>query len=451
MYHFFKITAVLILLVAFSTAAYSTTLHVPTTYPTIQAAINAAAVGDTVLLEPGIYHGDGNRDIDFIGKDITVRSRDLNPATCTIACQGNNYVTHRGFIFQSGESSQARLEGITISGGVLSYYFNEEDGGGILCSNGSSPIIRNCRVTNCSAIMYGGGLAVLDSSPTIIDCKFDNNYSEYGGGIAARGDGPLTMTGSIVMNNFSGYQGAGIYLECYSSYLSECIIANNEGTGLFSAGSSTITFSTIYGNWAGVESDGNLIMENSIIAFNRYSYSEDGFWFDLNCCNVFGNEMPDWGEVITNQQGINGNISSDPLLCDPENWDYHVAPESPCLNYVCGQIGAFGAGDCGDLPSPAGEALAVSFELRGNYPNPFNPSTTISYELDQDMPVMLQIFDVTGKLVRTLKNGNTQTAGAHEAFWNGRDNSGHGVAAGVFLYVLTTSAGRDTGRMALIK
>ncbi len=445
--------AVFIFLIVFPPLANSATLQVPIEYPTIQAGIEAAAVGDTVLLESGIYFGDGNRDIDFLGKDITVRSVGNDPSICTIVCQGTSEYPHRGFIFQSGESSQARLEGVTISGGWSPYSSNSEGGGAILCKNGSSPIIKNCRLAHCISEGYGGGLSAFHAGPTLIDCQIDNNISFlYGGGVSAQGEFPFTMSGCLVRNNSCDYDGGGVFLADGSSYLYECTIADNSGAGIYSYFNSflSLIYSTVIGNYKGVEAYGDIVVENSLLAFNVWSFFDTGFTVELSCCNVFGHEADDYGTPINGMEGINGNISADPLLCDPGNWDYHVAPDSPCLDDLCGQIGAFGAGECGAV-TPVDDQPLQAFGLRGNYPNPFNPSTIISYDLDQDASVMLQVFDITGKLVRTLVDESTQSAGRHDATWNGRDNSGHQVAAGVFLYVLTTPSGRDSGRMALIK
>ncbi|HNS21294.1 MAG TPA: hypothetical protein PKH24_12395 [Sedimentisphaerales bacterium] len=94
-------------------------------YPTIQAAINASVSGDTVLVAPGTYTGDGNRDIDFGGKAITVRS-ETGPGTCIIDAQGSFADRHRGFNFHMGEQADSVLDGFTITGG---YQYPGEGGG----------------------------------------------------------------------------------------------------------------------------------------------------------------------------------------------------------------------------------------------------------------------------------------------------------------------------------
>ena len=114
----------------------------PADFATIQEGIDAAVDGDTVLVAPGIYRGDGNRDIDFKGKAITVCS-EAGPRTCIIDSQGSEADPHRGFHFHSGEESDSVLEGFTITGGEPGR--TNGSGGGIHCSN-SSPSIRDCVV-----------------------------------------------------------------------------------------------------------------------------------------------------------------------------------------------------------------------------------------------------------------------------------------------------------------
>lgn len=87
-------------------------------YPTIQEAVDAAVPGDIIELEDGTYRGDGNRDIEYRGKSVTVRSRSGDPEACIIDCEGEEFNPHRGFFFRGGEDSTAVLEGVTITNGI---------------------------------------------------------------------------------------------------------------------------------------------------------------------------------------------------------------------------------------------------------------------------------------------------------------------------------------------
>ncbi len=92
----------------------------------------------------------------------------------------------------------------------------------------------------------------------------------------------------------------------------------------------------------------------------------------------------------------------------------------------------------------------LKLALYQNYPNPFNPSTTISYALPEETHVVLSIFNLEGKLVRTLVNGLV-TAGNKELIWNGRDNKGNPLSSGVYLYRLTAGNRTLTKKMVLLK
>lgn len=98
-------------------------------------------------------------------------------------------------------------------------------------------------------------------------------------------------------------------------------------------------------------------------------------------------------------------------------------------------------------------AIANRFELKANYPNPFNPSTIISYVLpnsEGNDNVSLVIFNQLGQKVRTLVN-ETQPAGAHQATWNGLDDAGRGVASGVYFYKLQYGEHQATRKMLLLR
>ena len=93
--------------------------------------------------------------------------------------------------------------------------------------------------------------------------------------------------------------------------------------------------------------------------------------------------------------------------------------------------------------------------LLQNYPNPFNPETWIPYQLSEDSPVSISIYDTTGRLVRTLSLG-FQSAGFYNsqgraAYWDGRNALGERVASGVYLYQLTTPSFQQTRRLVIVK
>ncbi|MDD4310655.1 MAG: choice-of-anchor J domain-containing protein, partial [Candidatus Cloacimonetes bacterium] len=92
----------------------------------------------------------------------------------------------------------------------------------------------------------------------------------------------------------------------------------------------------------------------------------------------------------------------------------------------------------------------IATELKNNYPNPFNPETTISFSVKEAAPVTLEIYNVKGQLVKTLVN-NVMDAGNHSAVWNGMDNNGRSVASGMYYYKMNAGKYSSTKKMVLMK
>jgi hypothetical protein len=123
-------------------------------------------------------------------------------------------------------------------------------------------------------------------------------------------------------------------------------------------------------------------------------------------------------------------------------------------NQICGVVSSLSpfviakptnATGVGDAPLP------VTFALRANVPNPFNPITTIAYDVPQSGgDVSISIFDVSGRLVRTLLNEH-RSGGRYSEQWNGLDNSGRPAASGVYFYRMHAGSFNETRKMVLLK
>jgi len=204
----------------------------PYDFNNIQAAINYSTNGDTVLVAPGTYTGPGNRDIDFLGKAITVRS-ESGPENCIIDCNGTKAEPHRGFYFHSGEDKNSIVDGLTITngygpkvrGGPFWYWI----GGGIYC-HGSNPTIMNCVIKANSAKDYGGGMYNGGhSSPTITSCIFSGNSAAGGGGMHNSKNSTPTLTNCTFSENAGGSHGGGMYNIDSSPTLINCTFSGNWG------------------------------------------------------------------------------------------------------------------------------------------------------------------------------------------------------------------------------
>ena len=143
-------------------------------FPTIQAAIDAVVDGDVIELTDGVFRGEGNRDIRYWQKLITVRSQSGNPYDCVIDCEGTPADPHRGFEFH-GEDPGTALEGVTVTNGY-SYDF-----GGAVYLAVASPTIRNCVFWRNTASGGGAIDCELYSAPIIVECTFWENSAPWGG------------------------------------------------------------------------------------------------------------------------------------------------------------------------------------------------------------------------------------------------------------------------------
>jgi hypothetical protein len=212
-------------LLILGSCAHATTIHVPGDQPTIQAGLEAAGAGDTVLVAPGTYTGPGNKNLDFGGVDRVLRSE--SGATVTlIDCESDG----RGFYFRGGETSATVVEGFTIANGRVDGEWPAGSGGGLLCCSFSSPTLKNCTIRDNVANDTGGGLFCHDNSaPNLDHCAIEHNRtSTWGGGIAASLSSSPTLLHCSINWNWASGEGGGIYWEDGSSPIVEgCTLEGN--------------------------------------------------------------------------------------------------------------------------------------------------------------------------------------------------------------------------------
>ena len=96
------------------------------------------------------------------------------------------------------------------------------------------------------------------------------------------------------------------------------------------------------------------------------------------------------------------------------------------------------------------DAVPTEFGLAQNYPNPFNPSTAIEFSIAAEGFVSLNVYDITGRMISTIVEGNLST-GYHSVVWNGIDNNGMAVSAGIYIYALQTETSSITRKMVFMK
>jgi len=339
--------AMFLVLCAFIVPALATTRYVPTQYSTIQSAINACSNGDTVIVADGTYTGQGNRDISFLGKAITVRSEN-GPENSIIDCQGTEADPHRGFYFHNGETSSCIVRGFTIQNGYGPLGCISDDGiarwsvgGAIFCTNNSSPQILNNIITSNTAT-YGGGIQTWASaSPLIENNRIVWNTATDGGGINCYKSCSSIIENNLICLNEASCDGGGITINYFSAVqLSNNIIAQNMvglvGGGIFCGNSSpSIRGNTIVSNISQNEGGGAYFWYASPLIVNTIFWgnssneiSKQQSLIDLSYSDVSGG----WPSGI-------GNINTDPLFVSGPLGDFYLsqlatgqAAQSPCVD-----------------------------------------------------------------------------------------------------------------------
>ncbi|RPJ49456.1 MAG: T9SS C-terminal target domain-containing protein, partial [Candidatus Latescibacterota bacterium] len=380
-------------------------------FPTIQAAVDAAAPGDIVLLAPGVFRGEGNRGIDPHGKPITIRSETGHPAASAIDCEG----VDRGFVLASEEGPGFALQAVTIRSG-----YHATDGGGAYIA--SSPSIRDCIFVGCISGGDGGALAVEGGTPEVSGCLFNKNSAGRGGAVFFEGASP-SFDQCTFYGNESIDGGDAVYGGAFSSAaFAHAIVAASAGGGAIACG--------------------------------------EGGAASFTCSDLFGNEGGDWTGCVAGQNGVAGNISLDPRFCGAESNSFRLHAQSPCLNPPCGRMGAYGRGCWGNVVShqvgkdgEPGEASASDPGAFGEgpsvllLPSPAHASVSILFSLPGAGGASVRVYDVAGRLVRSM--GAPSSRG--EVVWDGADDAGNAVAPGAYFVRIAGGERVETRRVVLIR
>lgn len=196
-------------------------------FPTIQAAIFMAADGDVIELSDGTFTGGGNRNIDYLGKAITLRSQSGDPLTCVIDCDGSEESPQRGFYFHSGEGAESVLEGVTVKNGYMTGGTGVINAGGAVhCDSTTSPAFHSCVFANNHAEIGGGGAFCEKNSPTFTDCLFAHNSGDSGAGLWCQSAAPI-VTGCSFVENEATYAAAIACFWSSAPQISECYFLGN--------------------------------------------------------------------------------------------------------------------------------------------------------------------------------------------------------------------------------
>ncbi|MEA2097089.1 MAG: T9SS type A sorting domain-containing protein [Candidatus Cloacimonadota bacterium] len=450
-------TIIIVMCLFFSIGLPASIINIPADQPTIQGGLNIAIEGDSVIVAEGIYYE------NIIWPDVNgIRLIGISEDNCIIDGNSNGSVIYyerwdtihdsttviKNFTIQNGLSgggagiylrseNQFLLENLTVKDNFVNFpleseistnrRYSVEGGGGIHLDNYSSPIMRNIKIIGNYSEFNGGGLFIYHlSEPILENVLIANNYTEInGGGISCECGSNLILNNVTVSNNIASENGGGIFIYGGSStsvLATNCIFWNNSSEEIYF--------------------DEQLPGNSSIsISYSDVQGGEEG--------------------IITNGNGIvnwlEGNIVSNPLFVNPSNANYHLTESSPCIdagdpNFPFdpdGTITDMGTYYFDQLSSIISDEIqSIGYHL-SNYPNPFNPTTTISFSIYNDSNIDLSIFNIKGQKIKTLAN-NDFTKGNHSVIWNGDDESGKKASSGIYLYKLNINGKTETVKKCLL-
>ncbi|MDP8201896.1 MAG: T9SS type A sorting domain-containing protein [Candidatus Tenebribacter burtonii] len=417
-------------------------INIPEDFDSIQEGLNFASAGDTILVAEGIYFENiiwpDIEDIKVIGVSRESTIIDGNYVNRVIDFDNDYNIIDENTLLKN----LTIRNGFTQGGGAGIFYHNSKPslinliitnnesvfrGGGIMCFNYSHTIIENVIFSNNTASEGGAINCDFSSNALLINCKLLDNISEScGGGIVAQGGSNIDVYNTLIYNNSATYGGAVITGEKGTVDLINCTVVANNASEIGGA---------IYA-YGGVDLLNCILWDNSIPAI-------DGF------------VSATYSDIQEGLVGV-GNIDAIPLFNDPLNGDYHLTENSPCIDAgdpnspldPDGTIADMGAYFFYQINEINENEIEINKYYLSNYPNPFNPTTTISFSILEESKIELFIYNVKGQKIKTLLNDQI-SAGEHSIVWNGEDDNNKPVSSGVYLYRLRSDEGVLTSKKML--
>ncbi|MCF7920243.1 MAG: DUF1565 domain-containing protein [Candidatus Cloacimonetes bacterium] len=320
------------------------------------------------------------------------------------------------------------------------------------------------------------------SNATIEGMTLTNGYADHGAGILASFSEVILQDLKIINNISEGY-GGGIYLDSSPVVMNRLLIvdnvATNKGGGIVITGDfgGLIKNCTITGNSATIDggalevSSEPVIIVNSVLWDNYPQEIHNNSWLGLDLTVAYSDLDGGESAIAAGSGNVNwlaGNLEIDPMFADVENGDYTLQPSSPCFDTgtayfefeseilldlmpedYWGEAPDMGAYELVITDAEEEDITPVAAALR-NYPNPFNPVTTISFNLATAGYTTLDIYNVTGQKVKTLID-NELTAGDYQIIWDGTGRDGQTLSSGMYFYKLSSGNLSATSKMVLMK
>ncbi len=271
-------------------------------FPTIQAAIDAAMPGDEIVLADGTYTGPGNRNLDFLGKAITLRSASADPTACIIDCEWavDDGCEAVGFFFRNGETSSTVVEGVSVLRTSANTYGPCHPGTGAVI-DGASPTLRNLRFLEAAGHWYGNSVLSVthSSSPSLESVSIEDCFA--GDGLVSVSDGSSVAMDNVsiqgpqcrvmVLSGASAATLTGCLIQASGAASSSCSIITVWGGSSFQASSTAFRQcqgTVLEASGSTLELDGCVVLDNR--STDRPPAIEaSGSQVDLSRCTVAGN------------------------------------------------------------------------------------------------------------------------------------------------------------------
>ncbi|KQC06203.1 MAG: hypothetical protein APR54_01885 [Candidatus Cloacimonas sp. SDB] len=312
---------------------------------------------------------------------------------------------------------------------------------------GSSPIIQDNLIYNnnfSSCSVGGGGISIyynlFDDGCFIMNNLICNNSAQYGGAILTH-EAQAVLINNTIINNFYG-GGIDFFMGANDIKVINCILFNNFPEEVsFSQMTYLSTLFSVYSNIEGGENgvidegfDNTIIWSDNINIYPEFSDSLafDFSLTDLSPCIGAGIEEIEIDDswYYSPEYDIEGNPRPDPYGSMPDIGAYENPLAQPQVGIENFTMNIY--------------VLSLS-----NFPNPFNPTTTIFYSLPSEQNVELCIYNLKGQKVTTLVN-ETTGQGEHTIQWNGDDEFGNYVSSGIYYYKLNVNGKTEAVRKCLL-
>jgi len=305
--------------------------------------------------------------------------------------------------------------------------------------------IANNKIHHNTSTSIAAAIDVNNTEDVVIKNNFiANNTSTGNSGAIGCTNAAIDIHNNVIVNNDGSLAGAFVLKNQSNVSIVNNTIANNQASNAF----------FVFGS--------NPELRNSIIVDSNNMFQNINGLITVNYSNLTGG-----------YEGT-GNIDADPMFVSASAGngsafngfaaDWSLAAGSPSIDAgdpaaeyndadgSTNDMGAFGGAAGFTVESDEEQVQPVVNNTLGVYPNPFNPSTTISLNLkdvDQNQPVDMAIFNVKGQLIKTLLNNEIAEKASYN--WNGKDNAGTATASGIYFVQLKTANETTTSKMVLMK